>query len=172
MEVKWPGHEADHSHLYSAEGKNEWSCTSTLYVTWWRVQEKAYVYFIHKWSSRDLSKVGLHFPFAGSLPSQIHSRNLSSRWNYMARRKLILNKTEFCLTCISIYACNEINLMHYLSSVYWITIPLHVSGLLVAHHQEVVMYICDNWYVLYISVDVQHVPIITCIHCYLLMMGY
>jgi hypothetical protein len=38
------------------------------------------------------------------------------------------------------YACNKINLMHYLSSVYWITIPLHVSGLLVTHHQEVAMY--------------------------------
>jgi hypothetical protein len=38
--------------------------------------------------------------------------------------------------------------MHYLSSVYSVTIPLHVSGLLVAHHQEVTMYICDNWYVL------------------------
>jgi hypothetical protein len=37
--------------------------------------------------------------------------------------------------------------MHYLSSVY-----LHVSALLVAHHQEVAMYICDNWYVLYILV--------------------
>jgi hypothetical protein len=36
--------------------------------------------------------------------------------------------------------------MHYLSSVYSVTIPLHVSGLLVAHHQEVAMYICDNWF--------------------------
>jgi hypothetical protein len=35
---------------------------------------------------------------------------------------------------------NETNLMHYLSSVYSVTIPLHVSGLLVAHHQEVAMY--------------------------------
>jgi hypothetical protein len=43
--------------------------------------------------------------------------------------------------------------MHYLSSVYWITTPLHVSGLLVVHHQEVAMYICDNWYVLYVLVD-------------------
>jgi hypothetical protein len=30
--------------------------------------------------------------------------------------------------------------MHYLSSVYSLTIPLHVSGILVAHHQEVTMY--------------------------------
>jgi hypothetical protein len=29
----------------------------------------------------------------------------------------------------------------YLSSLYWVTKPLHVSGLLVAHHQEVAMYI-------------------------------
>jgi hypothetical protein len=28
--------------------------------------------------------------------------------------------------------------MHYLSSLYWITTPLHVSGPFVAHHQEVV----------------------------------
>jgi hypothetical protein len=55
-----------------------------------------------------------------------------------------------CWPCISKYACNETNLMHYLSSVYWVTTPLHVSGLLVAHHQEVAMYICDNWYVLYV----------------------
>jgi hypothetical protein len=30
--------------------------------------------------------------------------------------------------------------MHYLSSVYSVIIPLHVSGLLVAHYQEVTMY--------------------------------
>jgi hypothetical protein len=35
---------------------------------------------------------------------------------------------------IVIYACNETNLMHCLSSVYSVTIPLQVSGLLVAHH--------------------------------------
>jgi hypothetical protein len=40
--------------------------------------------------------------------------------------------------------------MHCLSSVYSVTIPLHVLGLLVAHHQEVTMYICNNWYVLYV----------------------
>jgi hypothetical protein len=61
----------------------------------------------------------------------------------------------FCWPCISIYACNETNLMHYLSSVYSVTIPLHVSGLLVAHHQEVKMYICNKWYVLYVLVDSQ-----------------
>jgi hypothetical protein len=36
--------------------------------------------------------------------------------------------------------------MHYLSSVYSVTIPLQVSGLLVAH-------ICNKWYVLYVLVD-------------------
>jgi hypothetical protein len=35
------------------------------------------------------------------------------------------------------YACNETNLMHCLSSVYSVTIPLRVSGFIVAHHQEV-----------------------------------
>jgi hypothetical protein len=48
------------------------------------------------------------------------------------------------LTCISMDACNETNLMHYLSSVYLVTIPLHVSGLLVAYHQEVTMYKYNN----------------------------
>jgi hypothetical protein len=31
-------------------------------------------------------------------------------------------------------ACNETNLMHHLSSVYSVTITLHVSGLLLAPH--------------------------------------
>jgi hypothetical protein len=52
-------------------------------------------------------------------------------------------------------ACNETNLMHCLSSVYSVTIALHVSGLLVAHHQEITMYICNKWYVLYVLVDCQ-----------------
>jgi hypothetical protein len=35
-----------------------------------------------------------------------------------------------------------------------VTIPLHVSGLLVVHHQEVTTYTrCYKWYVLYVSVD-------------------
>jgi len=29
------------------------------------------------------------------------------------------------------------NLMHYLSSVHFVNQPLHVSGIFVAHHQEV-----------------------------------
>jgi hypothetical protein len=44
----------------------------------------------------------------------------------------------FCWPCISIYVCNETNLMHYLSSVYPIIIPLHVLGLLVAHNCNVI----------------------------------
>jgi hypothetical protein len=44
-------------------------------------------------------------------------------------------------------------LMHYLSSVYSVTITLHVSGLIVGSHQEATMYICDSWYVLYVLVD-------------------
>jgi hypothetical protein len=31
--------------------------------------------------------------------------------------------------------------MHYLPSLFWVITTLHVSGLLVAHHQEVAMYI-------------------------------
>jgi hypothetical protein len=69
--------------------------------------------------------------------------------------------------------CNETNLMHCVSSVYSVTIPLHVSGFLVAHRQEVTMYICDNWYLMYVLVDCQWAwmewnPV----HYYLLTMGY
>jgi hypothetical protein len=45
--------------------------------------------------------------------------------------------------------------MHYLSSVYSVTILLHVSGLLVSHNQEVTMYICDNTY------QLSHIYIVT-----------
>jgi hypothetical protein len=81
------------------------------------------------------------------------------------------------------YSCNKTNLMQNLSSVYSVTTSLHVLGLLVAHHREVAMSIRDNWYVLYVlvdcrwawmesmSIDVQHVPTVTYIHCYLLMMA-
>jgi hypothetical protein len=60
-----------------------------------------------------------------------------------------------CWPCTSIYPCNETNSMHYLPSVYSVTIPLHVSGLLVPHHQELKIYICDNWCVLFVLVDCQ-----------------
>jgi hypothetical protein len=49
--------------------------------------------------------------------------------------------------------------MLYLSSVHSVTIPLRVSDLLVAHHQEVAMYICNNWYVLYVLVDCLLLPL-------------
>jgi hypothetical protein len=52
-------------------------------------------------------------------------------------------------------ACNETNLMHYLSSVNSVTTHLHVPGLLVAHNQQVTMYICNSCYVLYVLVDCQ-----------------
>jgi hypothetical protein len=35
------------------------------------------------------------------------------------------------------HTCNETNFMRYSSSVYFVTIPLHVSGFLVVYHQEV-----------------------------------
>ena len=43
----------------------------------------------------------------------------------------------FCWPCISIHLCNKTNLMRYLSSVYFVNQILHVSGINVAHHQEV-----------------------------------
>jgi hypothetical protein len=45
--------------------------------------------------------------------------------------------------------------MYYVSSVYSFTVPLYVLGLLVARHQEVTMYICDNWDMLYVLADSQ-----------------
>jgi hypothetical protein len=33
--------------------------------------------------------------------------------------------------------CNETNLMHCLSLLYFVNQPLHVSGIFIAHHQEV-----------------------------------
>jgi len=46
------------------------------------------------------------------------------------------------------------NLMHSLSSVYSVSQHLHVSGIFVAHHQEIHrIYIYNNWYVLCFSVD-------------------
>jgi hypothetical protein len=60
--------------------------------------------------------------------------------------------SKFVNTVALLYACNEINLRYYLSSVYSVTIPLHVSDLLVAHYQEITMYIC-KWYVLYVLVN-------------------
>ena len=44
--------------------------------------------------------------------------------------------------------------MHYLSSVYFVSQLLHVSGVFVAHHPEVYyicvcVYIYNNWYVLW-----------------------
>jgi hypothetical protein len=47
----------------------------------------------------------------------------------------------FHLTPQYIIACNEYKLMHYLSSVNAVTIPLRVSGLLVDINQAVTMYI-------------------------------
>jgi hypothetical protein len=44
--------------------------------------------------------------------------------------------------------------MHYLSSFYFASHPLHVSGIFVAHHQEVYcIRIYNNWYVLCFSFD-------------------
>jgi len=46
------------------------------------------------------------------------------------------------------------NLMHHLSSVYFVNQPLRVSGISVAHHQEVYcIYMYNNWYVLCFLVD-------------------
>jgi hypothetical protein len=58
--------------------------------------------------------------------------------------------------------------MHYSSSVNLVTTPVHVSAVLVAHHQEVRVYICDNWYVLYVLVDCRRTARTNC-HIYTLL---
>jgi hypothetical protein len=76
-----------------------------------------------------------------------------NRWllgTYELPNKTNRHNVMFCSPCISIYACIETNLMQCSSSVYSVTIPLHVSGLPVAHHKAVIMYICNKWYVLYV----------------------
>jgi len=44
--------------------------------------------------------------------------------------KIKINRRYFFL-------CNKTNLMKYLSSVYFVNQPVHVSGIFVAHHQDV-----------------------------------
>jgi hypothetical protein len=45
--------------------------------------------------------------------------------------------TRKCWTkCVSFYVIKT-NLMHYITSVYFVNQPVHVSGIFVAHHQEV-----------------------------------
>jgi hypothetical protein len=79
---------------------------------------------------------------------------------------------------ISVPVYNETNLMHYLSSVYSVTISVHGLCLLVPHNKDVTMHVCDNWYVLYVLVKCRHalielkpmvpihpgLPYITCIY--------
>jgi hypothetical protein len=57
-------------------------------------------------------------------------------------RILFKAKVSNILTC-NLFACDETNLMHYSSSVYWISTPLQGSGLPAAHHQEAAM--CIMW---------------------------
>jgi len=57
-------------------------------------------------------------------------------------------ETSALFFCFFLYVCfvgrasryirvMKTNLMHYLSSVYFVNQPLYVSGIFVAHHQEV-----------------------------------
>jgi hypothetical protein len=71
-------------------------------------------------------------------------------------KEFLINKTQFGLVFESLRIFNlflrilcfvdrasrhtcaiQTNLMHYLSSVYFVNQPLHVSGIFMAHHQEV-----------------------------------
>jgi hypothetical protein len=57
----------------------------------------------------------------------------------------------FCWLCISIHPfVMKTNLMHCLSSVYFVIQPLHVSGIFVSGG---ILYMYNNWYVLCFLVD-------------------
>jgi uncharacterized membrane protein YecN with MAPEG domain len=43
------------------------------------------------------------------------------------------------------------NQMHYVSFIYFVSQPLHVSGMFIAHHQAVFTYMYRNWYVLFVQ---------------------
>jgi hypothetical protein len=43
--------------------------------------------------------------------------------------------------------------MHYLSLIYFVKQAVRVSGVFIAHHRELTMYICNKWYVLYVLFD-------------------
>ena len=51
---------------------------------------------------------------------------------------------------VGLICVTKTNFMHNLSSVYFLNQLLHVSGILVTHHQEVHCVYTTNWYVLYI----------------------
>jgi hypothetical protein len=114
------------------------------------------------------------------------STSLEITWNcYYFNLHTLYPLMSISINQFRLAAHNYTNLMHYLSSVHSITIPLHVLGLLVAHHQEVTMYICKQmvrvvhfgwqsvsqlarwkWTTMYSTYH-----LFVYIHCYLLMMG-
>jgi hypothetical protein len=123
--------------------------------------------YVHRMCSNKPSQVSLHYGYSAynialQDTQQTNVKNMAfchqpqdlhNYYHDYTSNNTYLHNFMFCWPCISIYVRNETNLMHYLSSAYWVAIPLHVLGLLVAHHQEVTMYICDNWYVLYVLAD-------------------
>ena len=68
----------------------------------------------------------------------------------------------FCCTASRYICVIKTHSMHYLSSVYFADQPVHVSGIFVAHHQEVYCMLAGqqtvNW-------KAQHVPIVVYIYC-------
>jgi len=50
---------------------------------------------------------------------------------------LIINVTSHLIKSFTLVLVMNTNLMHYLSYVYFVNQPVHVSGIFIAHHQEV-----------------------------------
>jgi hypothetical protein len=159
---------ADHSSAHD-EVTDEWSCNSTTSA--WRGQGETWpytssaaqlhcelraVYKVYVWmflvseQSRALSILTCFCTEAYICREKLNFVSQHVSCNHISSGYFLY--FMFCWPCFSKCACDEAKLMHYLSSLYWVTRPLHVSGLLIAHHQEEAMYICDNWYVLYVVV--------------------
>jgi hypothetical protein len=133
------------------------SCRNNLWnVCWFQLDLQAYVPGLKGPEVKGTASVEESVAIYEPIRFQI-TRNFNL--NFMRYKMKLKCYLTLILKIKWIYACNETNLMHYLSSLYWVTTPLHVSGLLVAHHQEIAKYICDNN-------TYQLSP------CYLLMMGY
>ena len=72
-------------------------------------------------------------------------KNTSLSSNVFTTTLLFLRFFDRASRCICVI---KTNLMHYLSLLYFVHQPLHVSGIFVAHHQEVYCIYTTNWYVL------------------------
>jgi hypothetical protein len=75
----------------------------------------------------------------------------------------------FCWPCILIFFVMKTNQMHYLSLIYFVNQPLHVSGMFIAHHQAVfIVYVQQLVHVMHLTwlaagwVRIEHPTFVLC----------